>query len=89
MTTSKTAAKGAEARRPRSEPPEELQAAYQIHTLAQMMYGRIYATESCPVAYGAPWPGRGETPPVYGQAPGAAWVQAWPPVYGQPFGWGR
>ena len=38
MTTKTTAARPAEAREPR---PDDLQTAYQVHTLAQMLYGRL------------------------------------------------
>ena len=41
MTTTKTEAKATQARTKPDSPPEEMQIAYQVHTLSQLIYDQL------------------------------------------------
>ena len=60
---------------------EELQAAYQCHTLAQILYGHIAMT--CPWVVQAPTPGAVQ--PTAGMS-ATPWTQAWSGIESQPKG---
>ena len=63
---------------------QDLQTAYQVHTLAQMLYGQLVPAQ--PWVQPAPFAG---TPGMVhpGMAPIAGpWAQGWPMTYGAPFG---
>jgi hypothetical protein len=76
MTTKKTVGAAEHARRPAGPSQQELLAAYQTHTLAQMLYGQIVIThpwigQAYPYPQGEPW-GAGVAP----------WAACGPPTWG-------
>lgn len=68
---------------------QDLQTAYQVHTLAQMLYGRLATVHP----WIAPTPPTGMVDPMMSpmMAPmmgptAVPWVQGWPATYGGPYG---
>jgi len=64
--------------------PDDLRAVYEVHTLAQMLYGHLAMTH--------PW--LGAQPMSYGYEPfrgsyDPRMSQAWPVSWGYPYGWIR
>jgi len=63
---------------------QDLRTAYQVHTLAHMLYGQLASVP--PWVNPSPYVGAmGVTPPVMGPTP-VPWAQGWPATYGGPFG---
>jgi hypothetical protein len=82
MATRNTPKGATKSETPATPSREELLAAYQVHTLSQILYGRMtaaYAPQTMPMHGMYPWGGYGET----------ADPQTPPVVWGYPYGWYR
>jgi hypothetical protein len=86
----KNAGKGAAPQRAQHPPmqgtptAEDLRTAYEIHTLAQMVYGQLAATH--PWMATQTWPMGTMHHPAQ---PMTSWPRAGTPTWGWPHGWGR
>ena len=72
--------------------PEDLRVAYEVHTLAQLLYGELAATHPWLVQPPVPTPMAAPQDPyaVWPTPAVGTWPAAWPAVWGHPLqGWTR
>ena len=66
--------------------PEDLRTAYQVHTLAQMLYGHLATSHPWVSATPSSWGYDPLRTPYVAPTPV---TQAWPGAWGYPYGWTR
>lgn len=84
MATKTTGKDPQERQRPVGPSPEEIQTAYQVHTLAQMLYGHLATTQP----WAAPTSVHGGYEPMMTH-PTPPIMHGWPGMWGYPYGWYR